>query len=614
MKVVKFRIQNYKSILDSGDISLDDKIITLAGKNESGKTAILLAIADLNIDKKIDESALPIGADDPILRLSITFEFDAEEINEIFKEAGVKTSFSSKTQHTFFKTYPNKYELGSNALQIIEQTITSIRKNYISHIDRLNKRLLHVQAKNPDHSITLSSELIQNDNLTIENDKKVAQMLEVIQQIKDEQDKQEINKALEYLQTRKFDFESIDQIETKLIEKFKTFIPNFIYFDSFENLLPYSLKLSEIANNKPVLNYIQIAGIDLSKINDNESSAQSKTNYLKRRSTVIEGEFMGYWEQDIITLQPSLQGKDLVFGFFEEGKVEVFSMEQRSKGFQWYLSFYIQLKAQAKEGRTNILLLDEPGQHLHAKAQKEVLKFLEAEIENIVIFTTHSPYLIDPKRLDRVKLVLKTKSKGTIVSTDLPSVTDSETLTPILTAIGTELTSGIQNVDKKNNVIIEGASDWFYFETFKKLLGQKQLNFIYAKGAGNMGNVGTILRGWDCEVVFIFDNDQGKKDGEKNLTKKWLFEKLKVKSVSDEASTTIEDLFDPRDFHKFVSLDTNVNVKISNSDYVKTKKLRKTLLAKAFKDNPPALSEFSKVTIYNFTHVLKILSQEFSEN
>src|SRR5579859_6335526 len=47
MELIKFRVQNYRSITDSGDIEVK-KVTDLVGRNESGKSALLLALASLN--------------------------------------------------------------------------------------------------------------------------------------------------------------------------------------------------------------------------------------------------------------------------------------------------------------------------------------------------------------------------------------------------------------------------------------------------------------------------------------------------------------------------------------------------------------------------------------
>jgi len=46
VRITKFRIRHYKSIIDSGYCLLASDITILAGKNESGKSAILEALRD----------------------------------------------------------------------------------------------------------------------------------------------------------------------------------------------------------------------------------------------------------------------------------------------------------------------------------------------------------------------------------------------------------------------------------------------------------------------------------------------------------------------------------------------------------------------------------------
>ena len=63
--------------------------------------------------------------------------------------------------------------------------------------------------------------------------------------------------------------------------------------------------------------------------------------------------------------------------------------------------------------------------------------------------------------------------------------------------------------------------------------------------------VGTILQGWGCSVIYLYDNDKGKKDGEKNLTKNWLVTKELIEAISKDKGS-IEDIFSIEDFKKYV--------------------------------------------------------------
>ena len=150
-----------------------------------------------------------------------------------------------------------------------------------------------------------------------------------------------------------------------------------------------------------------------------------------------------------------------------------------------------------------------------------------------------------------------------------------------MTAIGLELNAGITALDKLNNIVVEGASDLYYLNAFKKILNKDSVNFIFGGGAGNMPVVGTILHGWGGKVVYLYDNDQGKKDGEKNLKDNWLVTKDLVLAVLSTAGS-IEDIFSPSNFREFVLGDTSKTYTESNSEYVKKSKSDKVLLAKKF--------------------------------
>lgn len=58
MRLVKVRIQNYRSIIDSGEIEIEKIKTILVGINEAGKTALLKAIHQLNPSSDIEEVSL----------------------------------------------------------------------------------------------------------------------------------------------------------------------------------------------------------------------------------------------------------------------------------------------------------------------------------------------------------------------------------------------------------------------------------------------------------------------------------------------------------------------------------------------------------------------------
>ena len=103
MKLVKFRIKNYKSIVDSDDCYFSDKLTILAGKNESGKTSILEALEDFHEDNVIRESAVPIEGDQTP-EVMVTFDVSVADLNEVYEDAEIETKASESRK----KTHPRK--------------------------------------------------------------------------------------------------------------------------------------------------------------------------------------------------------------------------------------------------------------------------------------------------------------------------------------------------------------------------------------------------------------------------------------------------------------------------------------------------------------------------
>ena len=70
-------------------------------------------------------------------------------------------------------------------------------------------------------------------------------------------------------------------------------------------------------------------------------------------------------------------------------------LDKRSRGFNWFFSFWVWFKAVQKEDAANyVFLLDEPGMWLHEEGQKDLMKLMdEISGQSKIIFTTHSPFM-----------------------------------------------------------------------------------------------------------------------------------------------------------------------------------------------------------------------------
>ncbi|MFA4818016.1 MAG: AAA family ATPase [Parcubacteria group bacterium] len=608
MKLKKFKITNYKSITDSGDCYLTDTITILAGKNESGKTSILEALEDFDTDKKIRESAKPIKSPESVPEISITFTVEKDTIREILEEIKSPLKATTDIEIELIKTFPDVYSFGKSTLQNeifgskeIEKIQKSINdkwskiKTIRTKYEALGGSLFDFEFSDFASEKTL---FINFKNATTPN---VAQI--------EEKERDMFSKLLAETETDINNLENLFATETKFLNALKQWIPNFILFNSFEDIFPNKIPFAELENNEWIKDLSVISDLKISTIKGTDDRGKEK--HKDDINIKLNKDYEKFWTQDVSNLSINWDSEHLYFWIKEDGYP--YEPSLRSKGRQWHLAFYIKVSARANEKIPNIILIDEPGLFLHAKAQEDILGKLEDSAKEVqLLFSTHSPYLLEADKLNRVRLVHRTKKSGTEIENKVHALADKETLTPILTAIGLELNAGISALDKVNNAIVEGPSDVYYLNAFKKILNKDSVNFIFGGGCGNMPYVGTILHGWGGKVVYLYDNDQGKKDGEKNLQDNWLVTKDLILSVLNTAGS-IEDVFSPSDFKKFVLGDESKTYTETNSAHVKKAKLDKVLIAKKFLEicqNGTVIS-LDKTTMDNITKLIEDIEKKF---
>lgn len=126
-----------------------------------------------------------------------------------------------------------------------------------------------------------------------------------------------------------------------------------------------------------------------------------------------------------------------------------------------------------------VFLIDEPSVYLHVDVQKKVLElFDELSRENQVIYTTHSPFMLYENRIDRIRAIQKNQEGYSEIVTSVMSekivrTSQSETLSPLVSALGMKLYQNLRVSDSKLNVMTEGFSDAIYLDVMSMKLGVK---------------------------------------------------------------------------------------------------------------------------------------------
>ncbi len=419
-------------------------------------------------------------------------------------------------------------------------------------------------------------------------------------------------------------------------------IPEFVMFEDFSSLLPNRIDLDDILNQnknvegyKAARNFLMVSGLDA------DFFQQSSSRILKQKIELLNKEltvsFHDFWQQKIgkenkIKINFELEHYDFSHSeksgvpyleFWIRDRYERLYPKQRSRGVRWFLSFYLELKAEAQSNvlKNKILLIDEPGLSLHARAQEDVLKvfdFIKDKMQ--IIYSTHSPHLIDLDKLYRLRAVqraVEDEEKSETVIYDAKSLTaaSSDTLSPIYTLMGSRL-SEQQFIQQENNIILEDITTYYYLTAFLKLIDfNKKIYFLPATDISNVGNLVNLLLGWGLDYVVITDDDNEGRELYDNL-KKNLFAndetKADKKLILLNSFQGIEDLFSTIDFKKFV-LRRRIGIPESISDYIRENNLSRSILSAAFmqsvQDQKLKLEHFDEETRDNFENLFRRIEE-----
>jgi len=248
-----------------------------------------------------------------------------------------------------------------------------------------------------------------------------------------------------------------------------------------------------------------------------------------------------------------------------------FGVKERSKGFFWFFSFtmklYFNSQKRSSKDKDTIYLLDEPGSYLHSTAQKNLLDQLNTlSKDNKVLFTTHSPFLLDPEKIPLKNIRISTKSDKNGIelhnfSTAPKKLSGKNSPFQILLHY-LEITPFSLNYNKNNIVITEGIFDYYWYEMMK---GSRKLNFFPSSNADSIifhisymiadGKKYSIV--WDNDLPGVRSYEKAKKSFGDRESEKWV-----ILPNIGKNKTVLENLITKADMEKIrVVLQTETTFK-----------------------------------------------------
>ena len=555
MRLIKARVQGYRSIIDSGYFDVEQMKTIFVGPNEAGKSALLQALQKLNPPvgtagfdplrdyprskydediecKKVDPSRFTVVEGHFVLSDDEKETVPAEYRDLVY----VHGKYLDNHSWHRLDNAPNKLTYGA-----IEKDILRLASHMESNANdgETNGVPSPISAKIRKDITTVITPLTSSTAITADTATQFTNWLNVNLAYITENGQDE----------KRFDTLKIllaaPALRKSILEQCGLLLPTFILFNNYFRIHP-SIHLSNLVQrieqklldddqydygNVCLLKFLGFTAKELSQtgvaspVNNNPAEIQKYKDTLDRRdyrlnaaSIRLSDEICRIWNPNLdkgeaSKLRIKADGQYLKVVVEDELGVEV-ELNQRSEGFQWLVSFLVVFFSEAADEHKNaILLLDEPGMSLHGLKQVEFRETLTRLSEsNQTIFTTHSPFLVGSNELDLVRVVeMMTRRQGTLVHTTVAAV-DSAALLPLQEALGYDLAQSL--FFQQKNLVLEGLTDYWYIEAISELLSfdkklslDSKIAMIPANCAGKVVYYATMLHAQNLKVVALLDSD-----------------------------------------------------------------------------------------------------------
>ena len=476
LTLIKAQVWKYKSIEDSTPVELADAVTVLVGKNESGKTAFLealhkaLPLSGAKYDYVADYPRKDLVRYRPehaakhyqkVVRLTFRIEKAlADKINkEVFGGAEVIAAGSTFARDT---TIANTNSID---FDVDEKAALAAFKRSLGDLEHTEEVFAG--------ATTLADVLAKIEGLSLPDDSSLAAF------------------AARW-RARAMKVSGWGMIDGYIWHAYLApALPKFLYFDDYKLLegkinLPW-LQQREAANqlsdaDETAQGLLQLAGTTLKELMSDEDYETAKAK-IEAIGLNITQKVFEFWKQnqdldvefdlksDARDVAPYNNGVNLYIRIKNRRHGVTVPFDQRSKGFIWFFSFLVWFDAVQSRASTKddlILLLDEPGLNLHALAQADFLSYIRKLSEqHQIIYTTHSPFMVDSAYLDDVRVVEDRVKEGTKITGNLAGSSD-ESVFPLQAALGYSI---VQNLFiAKKNILVEGPSELILLQHMGALL------------------------------------------------------------------------------------------------------------------------------------------------
>ena len=529
MYIHSVRLINYKSIGDykESEIIIEPQITAIIGKNESGKSNVLEGLSCINLLNYNDavytpavvNRNCPTGTQNSFV---VVLQPNSDDITK-----GIVGETKIELAKSYYKLTG---ALATYYFEISEHGCKSLAE----YLDSINSNPFQLQNQDLSNYKIYRGELLDTESINVPRRTAALNFMksQIGRMVTDKRD--EFSSKLEVVIDEWKEF--IRQLPTVYYRKSDKHLNSVYKYEDAEK----ELKNVAVNPNSLLREFVKLIGIDvndfLSAIRNGMGATQ---NSIRRRiqkavDEIINNGFNEFYQTEKITVITDFNGDSVSFSV-ESGEGEAMFLSERSNGLRWYLDTYIDAQSHDIKERNVLYLLDEPGTSLHVNAQKELLNLFAHLVSkgNQVVYTTHSPYMLNIERegVHRIRAITKsddgyTRIYKTAYDSRIAPSSQQDTLTPVVSALGMNLKDTFGPAKDKLNIITEGMSDYIYLTTMAKVLDIETDKFVIipSVGATNCIKISSILHGWGCPYVALFDYDTEGAEAGEHLRKEMLFE------------------------------------------------------------------------------------------
>ncbi len=524
MKLDRFEIKNFRSIEDI-KISIEEKngkkCLILVGKNEAGKSNILKAISAVFNGYKVSiKDQRKTASDNDEYCIDAIFKLTQKDISDI-KEKLIE-----------------EYHIES--LDIFENNLSI--ESFIQ--EAFGEMILTLSIKDNDTpSLTYWKYEELNDKYKVSNLFYYSTDNRQITKLEGESNSP-LLEPLTYDYIERIVFEIIKNI--KPMENIYRRAIFWEYSDS--HLLPPNVNIENFKNNPdicmPLKNIFYLSNIkDIQQ--DIENAAKKDKglhSFLDNISNKATKEFREIWP-DLKNIKFVIRKDGEEFDIRIQEK-EFYSNEDRSDGFKRFIAILLMLSIESRTRKYNrLILFDEPDAFLYPTSAKflkeELLKISE---KDIVIYSTHSPFMIDNECIERHLVIERKDDISETVTQDKSPFQEDELLKR---AIGSHIFESIQS----KNIIFEGYTDYKVFKNTYKDKDFKDCGLVYMGGIKEVNTLTTMIMLTGKKFLIVSDSDETSKNKRKDFEKDFPDLKenwLEYDEVCDKSNKikTLEDFYE----------------------------------------------------------------------